>query len=398
MKFLDFTFDDYISSVERCGTMQPQLKKVFDTFPDKLSNFRNLILYGPKGSGKYTQSLLAISKYSPTNLRYTRKFTITSNKNDYNFKMSDIHYEVDMFLLGCNAKQLWNDIYVHVLDILSSRGDKTGIVLCKNFQDIHGELLENFYSYMQKTHSSIQLRFVIITEHVSFLPDNIVNSCYIVNVPSPSDSLRSKIIEKKQKLIEENMSNLTTNISGNSDSGEGVQVKEDTKDSSGNEDNEGLNDDEDADDKEKILGPGASSSDKCINVDIIDFESIMHPRKSNMKAEIIGLPSEIGEFTNSYSMELCRYIDNPKTIDFLRLRDLLYDMLIYDIKVSNVLWTILRYVTNKYTLKEEAYDKLMIDMYTFLQYYNNNYRPIYHLESYLLKIINTVQFSSESMV
>ena len=123
-----------------------------------------------------------------------------------------------------------------------------------------------------------------------------------------------------------------------------------------------------------------------------DFDSIMIPKRSNMKAEIIGLPSEVGDFTNSYCIELCRYIDNPKSIDFLRLRDILYDMLIYDIKVNNVLWTILCYVTHKYPLCEEAYDKLMIDMYTFLQYYNNNYRPIYHLESYLLKIINTVHY------
>tara|TARA_A200000159_G_C7297915_1_gene328707 strand:- start:218 stop:808 length:591 start_codon:yes stop_codon:yes gene_type:complete len=126
-----------------------------------------------------------------------------------------------------------------------------------------------------------------------------------------------------------------------------------------------------------------------------DFESLMTPRKSNMKAEIIGLPSEVGDFTYAYCNELCKYIDNPKSMDFLRFRDVLYDMLIYDIKVTNVLWTVLRYITKKYTLTEETYDKLMIDMYTFLQYYNNNYRPIYHLESYLFKIINTVHYSSD---
>lgn len=134
------------------------------------------------------------------------------------------------------------------------------------------------------------------------------------------------------------------------------------------------------------------STQELESIKAFDFDSIMIPKRSNMKAEIIGLPSEVGEFTNSYCMELCRYIDNPKSIEFLRLRDILYDMLIYDIKVNNVLWTILSYVTHKYTLREKAYDKLMIDMYTFLQYYNNNYRPIYHLESYLLKIINTVHY------
>lgn len=396
MKFLEFTFDDYISSVERHGTMHPQLRKVIKAFPDSLSNFRNVILYGPKGSGKYTQSLLAISKYSPTHLRYTRKFTITSNKNDYNFKMSDIHYEVDMFLLGCNAKQLWNDIYVHVLDILSSRGATTGIILCKNFQDIHGELLENFYSYMQKSHTSIQLRFLIITEHVSFLPDNIVNSCYIVSVPSPSEDIRKEIIEKKQKVIISDGGSVGSKVSSGSgpcipSSPEGVgHLHDDPADSPDHDiedEVEKSNTMKTCDDQEQAY---EISTQELESIKAFDFDSIMIPKRSNMKAEIVGLPSEVGEFTNSYCMELCRYIDNPKSIDFLRLRDILYDMLIYDIKVNNVLWTILSYVTHKYTLREKAYDKLMIDMYTFLQYYNNNYRPIYHLESYLLKIINTV--------
>jgi len=125
-----------------------------------------------------------------------------------------------------------------------------------------------------------------------------------------------------------------------------------------------------------------------------NFESIMMQKKSNLKAEVIGLPSEICDFTYAYCNELCTYIDNPKTIDFLRFRDVLYDMLIYDIKVTNVLWTILRYITVKYKLSEDTYDRLIMYMYTFLQYFNNNYRPIYHLESYLFKIINTIHFSS----
>ena len=372
MKFLEFTFDDYLSTVENDGTLHPQLEKSFGTFPDKLCNFRNVIIYGPKGCGKYTQSLLSICKYSPTNLKYTRKFTITSNKNDYNFKMSDIHFEVDMYLLGCNAKQLWNDIYVHVLDILSSRATSTGIILCKNFQDIHGELLDNFYSYMQKSQSSIQLRFLIVTEQLSFLPDNIINSCYVVSVPVPSSTIRSSIIDKKRSHLINNSPQVASLSSGllptpipTLISSTKTHLSLDEVDNDGTPVNEPIN-----------------------------FESFMTSKKSNMKAEIIGLPSEIVDFTYTYCNELCKYIDNPKSMDFLRFRDVLYDMLIYDIKVTNVLWTVLRYITVKYTLTEETYDKLMIDMYTFLQYYNNNYRPIYHLESYLFKIINTVHYSS----
>jgi len=401
MKFLEFTFDDYLSTLEKDGTLHPQLQKSFDTFPDKLENFRNLIIYGPKGSGKYTQALASICKYSPTKLKYTRKFTITSNKNDYNFKMSDIHFEIDMYLLGCNAKQLWNDIYVHVIDILSSRAaSSTGIMLCKNFQDIHGELLENFYSYMQKCQTSIQLRFLIVTDHISFLPDNIINSCYIINVPVPSNTLRSSILARKQKHLEDST---TESVPGNNNNNISIGVHSnvtENKTSNKDECEESEDVDEDyldipKDNTNKLCSHGSMNEEDNNDDNPFDFESIMTPRKSNMKAEIIGLPPEVGDFSYAYCNELCKYIDNPKSMDFLRFRDVLYDMLIYDIKVTNVLWTVLRYITVKYSLTVETYDKLMIDMYTFLQYYNNNYRPIYHLESYLFKIINTVHYSTD---
>ena len=310
--------------------------------------------------------------------------------------MSDIHFEVDMYLLGCNAKQLWNDIYIHVLDILSTRTNSTGIILCKNFQDIHGELLENFYSYMQKTHTSLQLRFLIITEHISFIPDNIINSCYVVSVPVPSKVLRETILTKKK----ENLLNTTKKFPAISN----ISVVTPTFDNTVNDnvsiDNEcdlDMNHDNNniLDDTEKgIDAEKESDASSSGNKPIIDFESIMTSKHSNMKAEIIGLSSEVGDFTYAYCNELCHYIDNPKSMDFLRFRDVLYDMLIYDIKITNVLWTLLRYITVKYSLTEETYDTLMIEMYTFLQYYNNNYRPIYHLESYLFKIINTIHFSS----
>ena len=32
-------------------------------------------------------------------------------KKQYTFKISDIHFEIDMELLGCNAKVLWNEVY-----------------------------------------------------------------------------------------------------------------------------------------------------------------------------------------------------------------------------------------------------------------------------------------------
>ena len=110
MKFLETHFDDYISSNTKCS-LHPKLNKLYDTFPSKVENLKNIIFYGPKGIGKYTQALSCIKKYSNSELKYEKRLTINSNKDNFIIKMSDIHFEVDMSLLGCNSKILWNDIY-----------------------------------------------------------------------------------------------------------------------------------------------------------------------------------------------------------------------------------------------------------------------------------------------
>ena len=47
--------------------------------------------------------------------------------------MSDIHFEIDMELLGCNAKTLFNELYYHIIEIFSTKEGRNGIILCKNF-------------------------------------------------------------------------------------------------------------------------------------------------------------------------------------------------------------------------------------------------------------------------
>jgi hypothetical protein len=69
------------------------------------------------------------------------------------------------------------------------------------------------------------------------------------------------------------------------------------------------------------------------------------------------------------------------------LRDLLYDLLIYDIDIQECIWFILEKLIQDGLLRREYMDDIMIKMFTFLQYFNNNYRPIYHLENFVLILI-----------
>ena len=174
MKFLDSHFDEYIQSINKIS-LHPTITKKLQSFPSNLNNLRNVIFYGPSGVGKYSQILNCIKKYSASELKYEKKLTVNFNKNNYFFKISDIHFEIDMSLLGCNSKLLWNEIYINIIDVLSARVNKSGIIVCKNFHKIHSELLECFYSYIQRNNTDVNLVFFLVTENISFIPDNIIN-------------------------------------------------------------------------------------------------------------------------------------------------------------------------------------------------------------------------------
>ena len=63
----------------------------------------------------------------------------------------------------------------------------------------------------------------------------------------------------------------------------------------------------------------------------------------------------------------------------------MYEILIFDINIYSVVWYILQYLINeeKYITSQNI-TKTIVKTYEFLKYYNNNYRPIFHLENYFL--------------
>jgi len=317
MKFFETHFEEYITESNR-ENLHPKLNKIYQKFPKKIMELKNLIFYGPCGTGKYTQMLKSIKRYSPSELKYEKKISLTYNKNQYFFKISDIHYEVDMSLLGCNSKLLWHDIYQQIIDIISAKTDKSGIIVCKNFQDIHSELLDNFYSYMQKNSSPIiDLKFIIITEEISFFPDNILNCCEIINVSRPTKNAYVKCVKAKfpSKIKLENITNI------------------------------------------KMLH--------------FNNEELM------LQYKII-------------CNKIINNIININDLIFLKFRDTLYDIFIYNLDISDCIWYILSQLIQKDLIKRDKMSQILINTYTFFQYYNNNYRPIYHVEKYFLYLAKII--------
>lgn len=322
MKFNDNHFEQYVENAISTP-LHPKLKTLYSTaFPSNMNDLRNLIFYGPQGTGKYTQVLSCISRYSPTHLKYEKRLTVVYNKETFFIKISDIHFEIDMSLLGCTSKLLWNEMHSQIVDVISARPEMTGIIVCKYFHNIHSELLETFYSYMHmQHHNHIRLKYILITENIGFIPSNILNSCEVVPVARPTASMYKKIVPTNgtMKIVPENIHNI------------------------------------------KVLH---------------DQMNDQNPNETHKRNEL---------FNN-----LCDYIVNVEQMRFTQLRELLYDILIYDFDVNECAWHLITELKRRGLLHDENMSDVLLNTYRFLQYYNNNYRPIYHLENFVFMLVNTI--------
>lgn len=390
MKYYETHYDDYISSVENYN-LHPELAPIMKSFPNKLQQFENLIVYGPTGIGKYSQVLSLLKKYSPSQLKYDKRITSPNDKQVYIYRMSDIHYEIDMSLLGCNSKLLWHEIFFQIIDIISIKQEKIGVIVCKNFNLIHAELLDIFYSYMQHynhSQASIKIKFILMMEHISFLPTPIVNACHILKIGRPSresyEHLERIHQSHSNKIKEPSFLQQVSNSKcvpffvkdSNRDTGPCRSVSAGTS----------------ADDVENNIEFSSLHCDILNDVELAGIINIKEIRSFPLLANTDAVPKDI---FNIICDNIIKEISNPKNLSFTGFRDTLYDILTYNLDTTECIWYVLSFFIDNNKLQPADISDILIKSYTFLKYYNNNYRPIYHLESIMFTIINKIHNLNE---
>ena len=430
MKYYETSYDEYLTSYEKYN-LHPELDTIKKVFPKNINDFKNIIVYGAPGVGKYTQVLSILHPYSPTKLKYDKKIyityekhekkskttasiitsTIPSNtvsestslatsskikktkskkeitpssstassstnaisakiqikkqdkKQEYMYRISDIHYEIDMATLGCNSKLLWHDLFFQIVDIVSVslKTDKIGIIVCKNFNNIHNELLEIFYSYMRHPlqHINIQIKFIIITEHIGFIPDNIINACEIISVKRPSKTQYLEMSKLQTKPFSCFLEGNRTGIFYDKTNRSAIFHK----------------------DKTAEILEGIPLNAIVNSKEIHSFAWLKSPNE---------IPNDVFNTICDALMEQILYPENTKITD---IRNNLYDLLIYNIDIPECVWylftTLIKYESFK---KPSDITDVLNKVFVFMKYYNNNYRSIYHLESIILCMLNKIHY------
>ena len=318
MKFLKYTFDNYTNNY---------IKIHNNNECDKINNiedFKYLIIYGRKGIGKYSEALNLIKKLSPNELKYEKKLAInnTNSKNDIFIKISDIHFEVDFQILGYNSKHLFNEIYNLIVEIICTKPQKKGIILCKNFEYIDNELLDLFYSYMKNDLNKIySINFIILATSYSFLPNNIINMCKVIRIKVPAKHNLKKITNKNPLKIDNNLE--------------------------------------------------FNTSDNYID----NLKDKLYLKKI--------------EYNKDYLHNMYKKLVENK-IEFNELRNDLYDLLIYKVDLNNFIWDLLELLIINDKINNKIIDNIFDKTFKFFMQYNNNYRPIFHLENYILYLLRII--------
>ncbi len=364
--FLETHFEEYIQSVEKYN-LHPKIAALYTKhFPSKLSDLKNLIFYGPSGVGKYSNLLYALKRYSPSEMKYEKKTQIENEKVSYLMKMSDIHYEVDMALLGCNSKSIWNDIFFHIVDILQARKSlnkesdvvETGVIVCRNFHEIHPELLDNFFSYMQNTeYSSIKIVFFLLSEEISFIPENVLHRFYVIPFQTPTK-------EQMQTLIDATNTNTNNHTKTHPHLNPGIDNIKSLVVEYMNNNSFGPS--------PTPLQPTKSKSCSSSNANANPIPNL------NPNYAFHNINQRILDFIRTYHLQ--------SNIQFSLIREYIYDIFIYNLNVYACIWYIVKRFLkqNKSLLSTSQIDELFYKTSNIMELFHNNYRPIFHLEQFFL--------------
>lgn len=107
-------------------------------------------------------------------------------------------------------------------------------------------------------------------------------------------------------------------------------------------------------------------------------------------SNIISIKNRDNTILMNASLEKIKKIINTKNQNIELIRNILYEILIYQIDPYSFLYQVIKYVFTNFQICDNKKNKLLNDLNISLKYFNNNYRSIYHLEYWIISIIDVI--------
>lgn len=312
-----------------------------------ISHMPNMLITGSQGVGKYHFALSLLYHLSPSKLRIYKKICVES-KNTYLIPASDIHYEVDFSQMIINAKTIWMDILKSIMDVATTN---YAVIMCKNIHLMNEELLDIFYYLIPKLET---LKWIFISEHIDFIPNEIINICERISLKRPTKQFYMSLREKMQQGEYTPHARLDVNI-------------------------------------EKINN--INMIYETVPIDTMEKIHYIKDHPSHiLENEIVH--THTAKMTDAFgkipiAKTLAMILISNEEYNIIDIREHLYHILTYHIPLEDVMMAVYdelieeRMVIGLTELHMTKICALNLDV---LNYYKNNYRPIYHLEKWFYSL------------
>jgi hypothetical protein len=228
---------------------------------------------------------------------------------------------------------------------------------------------------MQKHLTKIKVNFILLTTEYSFIPENIRKLCGCIQIAQPKNKLLTRVFEMETKKVNmretRNLKYINERFYGNN-----------------------------SDWNYLLMNTHMTSDGNTISFDNLSKDTENEDEKNNDL--ITKSKSTVKNYERRYFMviqslydQILLFVkDDNKTStsngsSFMELREKLYDILIYNLDANEVFADLVYKLIDDDILKDTKRDDIDLfeELQTFSKQYNNNYRPIFHLERLILTLI-----------
>ena len=177
----------------------------------------DLIVYGTDGSNKEEAVGAFLESASPSSLKYERKLVCETPKSRFFVRVSDIHYSLDLNLLGPAGLVMWNCIVDQIRGSIAASGKREGLVVCYSVEGYSAEVLnavgQCIGDLMGRT---VRIFFWFITSSMCCLPRRIAECCAVHRVP------QGLVVQKSWETL--SSENMAKNIFSEIEKGDSLEI------------------------------------------------------------------------------------------------------------------------------------------------------------------------------